>query len=89
MRKTPAHDGFVTNTSAFTTGTFDVSNLDTFATAQSQTDGNNWKPNTGFNKKASFITVQPKCKMEGFSGMNFQGKKVGEWNGKFFIGLRL
>ena len=78
-------DGYLTNTSAFTTGTFDVSNLDTFATNPSQTDDNNWKPSTGFNNMASFVTVQPKCTLEGFTGMNFQGKKLGEWNGKFFI----
>ena len=75
-----AHDGFMTNTSAFSTGTFEVSNLDTFETSPSQTN-DNWKPSTGFNNKASFITVQPKCTLEGFSGMNFQGKKLGQWNG--------
>ena len=79
-----APDGFLHNKSAFTTGTFDVSNLETFATVPSQTGVSNWKPSTGFNNKASFVTVQPKCKMEGFSGMNFQGKKLGEWNGRFF-----
>ena len=78
-----AHDGFMTNTSAFSTGTFEVSNLDTFETSPSQTN-DNWKPSTGFNNKASFITVQPKCTLEAFSGMNFQGKKLGQWNGKLF-----
>ena len=77
-----APDGFLHNNSAFTTGTFDVSNLDTFATNPSQTDDNNWKPSTGFNNKASFVTIQPKCKLEGFTGMNFGGKKLGEWNGE-------
>ena len=76
-------DGFLTNTSAFSTGTFDVSNLDTFETSPSQTN-DNWKPSTGFNNKASFITVQPKCTLEGFSGMKFQGKKLGQWHGKLF-----
>ena len=78
-----AHDGFMTNTSAFSTGTFEVSNLDTFETSPSQTN-DNWKPSTGFNNKASFITVQPKCTLEAFSGMNFQSKKLGQWNGKLF-----
>ena len=78
-----AHDGFMTNTSAFSTGTFEVSNLDTFETSPSQTN-DNWKPSTGFNNKASFITVLPKCTLEAFSGMNFQGKKLGQWNGKLF-----
>jgi len=82
-------EGFMTNTSAFTTGTFDVSNLDTFATNPSQTDDNNWKPSTGFNNKASYVTVQPKCTLEGFTGMNFQGKKLGEWNGKFLFLARI
>ena len=76
-----AHDGFMTNSSAFSTGTFEVSNLDTFETTPSQTN-DNWKPSTGFNNKASFITVQPKCTLEGFSGMNFQGKKLGQWSGE-------
>ena len=80
-----AHDGFMTNTSAFSTGTFDVSNLDTFETNPSQNGISNWKPSTGFNNKASFVTVQPKCTLEGFSGMNFNGKKLGQWNGKLFL----
>ena len=77
-----APDGFLHNKSAFTTGTFDVSNLETFATTPTQTGVSNWKPSTGFNKKASLITIQPKCKLEGFTGMNFGGKKIGEWNGE-------
>ena len=77
-----APDGFLHNKSAFTTGTFDVSNMETFATTPTQTGVSNWKPSTGFNKKASLITIQPKCKLEGFTGMNFGGKKIGEWNGE-------
>ena len=80
-----AIDGFLTNTSAFTTGTFDVSNLETFSTTPSQTDQDNWKPKTGFNNKASFVSVQPKCTLKGYTGFNFQGKKLGEWNGEFFF----
>ena len=76
-----AHDAFMANVSAFSTGTFDVSNLATFETEPSQADGN-WKPDSGFNNKASFVTVKPKCTLEGFSGLNFYGKKLGKWQGK-------
>ena len=83
-----AYDGFMTNTSAFTTGTFDVTNLETFVTTPSQPGVSNWKPSAGFNNKASYVSVQPRCTLQGFTGMNFGGKKVGEWNGKFFILFR-
>ena len=83
-----ARDGFLTNTTAFTTGTFDVTNLETFATTPSQTGLSNWKPSAGFNNKASYVSVQPRCTLQGYTGMNFRGKKLGEWNGKFYIILR-
>ena len=80
-----AKDGYLTNTSAFTTGTFDVTNLETFATNPSQDGVSNWKLNKSFNNKASFVAVKEKCTLEGFTGNNFGGKKLGKWNGKFFI----
>ena len=76
-----AKDGFLTNTSAFTTGTFDVSNLETFETNPSQDGISNWKLSTSFGNKASFVAVKPKCTLEGFTGKNFGGSKLGEWNG--------
>ena len=77
-------DGYLTNTSAFTTGTFDVTNLETFATNPSQDGISNWKLNESFTNKASFVAVKEKCTLEGFTGNNFGGKKLGKWNGKLF-----
>ena len=77
-------DGFLTNTSAFTTGTFDVTNLATFDTSPSQDGISNWKMDSSFNNKASFVAVKEKCTLEGYSANNFGGKKLGKWQGKFF-----
>jgi len=77
-------DGFLTNTSAFTTGTFDVTNLATFDTSPSQDGLSNWKMDSSFNNKASFVAVKEKCTLEGFSANNFGGKKLGKWQGKLF-----
>ena len=74
-------DSFLTNTSAFTTGTFDVSNLETFDTNPSQDGVSNWKLSTSFDNKASFVAVKSKCTLEGYTGKNFGGNKLGEWNG--------
>ena len=78
-----AKDGFLTNNTAFTTGTFDVTNLETFSTNPSQDGVSNWKPASSFNKKTSFVAVKPKCTLEGFTGKNFGGSKIGEWQGNF------
>ena len=80
-----AKDGYMTNTSAFTTGAFDVTNLETFSTNPSQNGVNNWKLGKSFNNKASFVAVKEKCTLEGYTGMNFGGKKLGQWNGKFYF----
>ena len=78
-----AKDGFLTNNTAFTTGTFDVTNLETFSTNPSQDGVSNWKPASSFNKKTSFVAVKPKCTLEGFTGKNFGGSKIGQWQGNF------
>ena len=78
-------DGYLTNTSAFTTGTFAVTNLETFETTPSQDGISNWKMNSSFNNKASFVAVKEKCTLEGFTGNNFGGKKLGKWNGTLFL----
>ena len=80
-----AKDGYMTNTSAFTTGAFDVTNLEIFSTNPSQDGVSNWKLSKSFNNKASFVAVKEKCTLEGYTGMNFGGKKLDQWNGKFFF----
>jgi hypothetical protein len=68
----------------FSTGMFEVENMNTFNTTAEQ--GNsvgspNWIP-TAFNNKASFVTIEPKCKLEAFRSPNFKNK-IGQYEGGF------
>ena len=62
------------------TGTFEVTDMDTFDTTQDQSEGNNWKPSEGFDNMASFVTVEPKCTLIGYQGTNFR-KQMGQFKG--------
>ena len=65
---------------SFESGTFAVSNLATMNTVVKQQDTTNWKPTDNWSDRISSIQIEPKCKIEGFTGTDFKGRMT-EWRG--------
>ena len=65
---------------SFPSGTFSVTNLVTMNTVVKQQNTTNWKPTDDWSDRISLIQIEPKCKVEGFTGSDFKGR-MREWRG--------